>query len=243
VFVLPPELWSATATGFTYKDRQAASGPVKLAQIKRSARGTFQIKAVITGKNGSVDVFPPNPGTSGCLRLDLGTGDHYHVLLPGPPDGTIKTNDAKIFAIKDAVVEGLCPRTPVCGNGVREPGEPCDGGPACSAECVQHFPACCSAPMMCRAWDDITLVNTLRELCGASTPIIGGICAADGSCSTQPIDPVPVCCEPMLSSDCYEETVTSTDDLWSFRNGCVGARLGTVTVAAHCVANRCIAVQ
>src|SRR5262249_4769271 len=57
--------WSGTITkGFKYKDPKGENGPVKTVQIKQT--GTFVIKAVVTGKLGSITVLPPNPGSDGC---------------------------------------------------------------------------------------------------------------------------------------------------------------------------------
>ena len=79
-FVLPQgtsgsgkPFWSgSTAEGFKYRDPRGDQGPVKVVSIKRSSGGSFSIKAVVSGKNGAVDVLPPNPGSDGCMALELG---------------------------------------------------------------------------------------------------------------------------------------------------------------------------
>ena len=66
-YQLPAASWSGDATkGYKYKDAAGANGPVKVAKIKKSAGGVFQIKAVISGKIGPISVVPPNDGTSAC---------------------------------------------------------------------------------------------------------------------------------------------------------------------------------
>ena len=72
--------WSGSlAKGYKYKDPKRENGPVKIAQIKKTPGGVFQIKVVIDAKGGPVTVVPPNTGTFGCAQLTLGTGDSYHV--------------------------------------------------------------------------------------------------------------------------------------------------------------------
>src|SRR5262249_39086848 len=76
--------WSASgSTGFKYKDSKGDQGPVKSVVVKKSANGAFSIKVKLTGKNGTINVIPPNTGTSGCMALKLGTsaaaGDRYSV--------------------------------------------------------------------------------------------------------------------------------------------------------------------
>ena len=106
-FVLPPALWStAGAAGFKYKDVKHSAGPVKVAQIKKSRRGTFQIKALVRAKGGSITLLPPNPGAAACVLFEIDGGDSYHVLLPA--GSTIQKNDDQAFLIEDALVEGLC---------------------------------------------------------------------------------------------------------------------------------------
>jgi hypothetical protein len=74
-FSLPHGSWSKIdGQGFKYKDPKGTNGPVKSAIIKRTKSGVFLIKAKITAKNGTVDVFPPDPGDSGCVALELGPG-------------------------------------------------------------------------------------------------------------------------------------------------------------------------
>jgi len=98
--------WSAVGTiGFQYKDPRGEQGPVKIAQIKLTASGAFTMKAVIEGKNGPVDVVPPNPGTSGCMALSLGAGDRYSVRFA---DGDLK-NSPVLFKVSKPTTEGVCP--------------------------------------------------------------------------------------------------------------------------------------
>ena len=77
-FALPAALWTATKTGFKYKDAALAQGPVKKAAITVS-KGTFVLQAAVSGKTGGITLLPPNLGTSGCALLEITGGDRYHV--------------------------------------------------------------------------------------------------------------------------------------------------------------------
>jgi hypothetical protein len=106
-FPLPAGNWKASSTGFKYKDSAGVAGPVKVAAITKSKSGTFQIKAVVLGKLGPINVVPPNLGVSGCVRLTINGGDSYDVAFN--PPSTIKKNDVKTFLVKAPANEGLCP--------------------------------------------------------------------------------------------------------------------------------------
>lgn len=101
--------WSAAGTtGFKYKDSRGDQGPVKSAQIKRSPGGNFTLKVSLTGRNGTINVVPPNPGTDGCLALTLGGGgDRYSVKFG--PESQVKNSGKKLFKAKKPLLEGICP--------------------------------------------------------------------------------------------------------------------------------------
>lgn len=101
--------WVATgSTGFKYRDSKGDQGPVKGVTIKRSNSGNFLIKATLTGRNGAVNVLPPNPGTSGYITLELGQvlGERYCVQYG--PESQIKNNGTKLFRAKKPLNQG-CP--------------------------------------------------------------------------------------------------------------------------------------
>ncbi len=108
VFTLPAAGWSASGTtGFKYKDSSGAFSAVKRAQIKRSPGGTFTIKAIANGNNGPVTIFPPNPGTDGCVALSIGGGDTYHVLFA--PGSSVRNKGPNFFQAKKPPSQGVCP--------------------------------------------------------------------------------------------------------------------------------------
>lgn len=105
--------WKASgSTGFKYKDSFGEQGPVNGVSVKRSSSGTFLIKAKILGKNGVVDVLPPDLGTDGFMTLTLGGGDRYCVQYG--PAGTNKNKGAKAWQWKfnkNGPIQEACPTT------------------------------------------------------------------------------------------------------------------------------------
>jgi len=91
--------------GFKYVDKAGENGPVKVAQIKKTGSGTFQIKAIISGKTGTVALNPPNEGTRGCALLTINGGDSYSVRFA---DGTMKNKEAKQFKVVNPTTAGTC---------------------------------------------------------------------------------------------------------------------------------------
>ncbi|MEO8603197.1 MAG: hypothetical protein ABI629_11530 [bacterium] len=131
--------WKGDATkGFKYADKKGENGPVKAAQIKKTAKGVFKIKAIISGKTGTVSVVPPNVGTDACALFSISGGDSYSVRFA---DGDVKNKGATQFKVSNPTTEGSC--VP-CGNGVLDAGEQCDpvgsacggGGALCQSDCT-----------------------------------------------------------------------------------------------------------
>src|SRR5262245_9794879 len=92
-------------TGFKYKDPKGDQGAVKVVLIKRTTSGIFSIKAVIRGKNGPLDVMPPNLGTDGFMTLLLGAGGDRYCVKYGS-DGSVKNDGDRLFKVKRPVIEG-----------------------------------------------------------------------------------------------------------------------------------------
>jgi hypothetical protein len=102
--------WSLVgSSGYKYRDAKGDQGAVKTLLVKRSPSGTFLIKAIIAGKNGPVDVVPPDPGTDGYLELTLGSGDRYCVKYGS--DGKVKNSGPRLFKVSKPVAEG-CSASP-----------------------------------------------------------------------------------------------------------------------------------
>jgi acetyl esterase/lipase len=100
--------WSGDAVrGFKYRDARAENGPVKRAQLKRKG-GTFQIKIIIDGKGGAIDVVPPSPGSAGCAFLSIDGGDDYSVQFT---TGTLINDGSRLFKVAKPTSEGSCSTT------------------------------------------------------------------------------------------------------------------------------------
>jgi hypothetical protein len=103
--------WSGDPVkGFKYKDPKYDNGPIKGLIIKKSGSGTFQIKATGLGKVAGVGVLPPNPGTDGCVLLEIVGGDSYSVQF-GSLDGVITNKGALEYKHKKPSGEGTCVTT------------------------------------------------------------------------------------------------------------------------------------
>ena len=128
--------WKGDAIkGYTYKDTKAENGPVKGLQIKKTSKGVFKIKAILTGKTAPLTLVPPNEGIGGCGLLSLGGGDDYSVRFG---DGDIKNKGATQFKMSKPTTEGSCHPE---DNGFVDAGEqcdpvgsPCGGGALCQAD-------------------------------------------------------------------------------------------------------------
>jgi len=113
VSALGSPFWKASgSSGFKYRDAHGEQGPVNGVSMKRSSSGTFLIKAKVLGKNGAVDVLPPDLGTDGFMTLSLGGGDRYCVQYG--PSGINKNKGAKAWQWKfpkNGPIEEACPTT------------------------------------------------------------------------------------------------------------------------------------
>lgn len=113
-FVLPQgtslsgkPFWSATGAGYAYKDAKGENGPVTSVKIARSSTGNFSLRATVKGKNATVAVLPPNPGTDGCLAFTIAGGDRYSVAYG--IESTIKNKGTQLFSAKHPAFEAVCP--------------------------------------------------------------------------------------------------------------------------------------
>lgn len=130
----------------------------------------------------------------------------------------------------------------VCGNGVREVGEHCDGGNLCTGTCTLQGISygCCtfSDGSACVAANGFSLNFNMYQFClsrGASANVPGAICNATGGCEVQAVDPVPLCCQHP-DGTCQGTVANSTAGLWYWYNGCEGASFFSshTVVAASC---------
>jgi hypothetical protein len=105
--------WSGEpSSGFKYRDTKGENGAVKLVQIRKAGNGRFTLKAVLSGKLNTLEVLPPDPGTSGCAVLRLNGGDTYSIAFLA--DDGLVTNDGGLrYEHRRVALEASCiPPTP-----------------------------------------------------------------------------------------------------------------------------------
>jgi hypothetical protein len=91
----------------------------------------------------------------------------------------------------------------VCGNGIVELGENCDGGPLCDESCRFAVPSCCQTASGCF---DASMTSCPPEL---GERIGGSVCSVSGRCEVEPIEPIELCCqdeERVCSSTVADDT-------------------------------------
>jgi parallel beta-helix repeat protein len=117
-YALPPgassktgrPFWSGDLTrGFRYRDNDGENGPVRSLRIRKTTRGTFEIRARVDGRLGPITVAPPNTGTGGCALLEITDGDSYSVAFA---DGTLRNDGADQFKATGPVTQGSCTKPP-----------------------------------------------------------------------------------------------------------------------------------
>ena len=94
---------------FKYRDPKALNGPVKLVILKlRNA--TFFVKVLASGgRNTTIAVVPPNPGTSACVLLAINGGDSYSVKFGS--DSRLVNRGARLFKAIHPPTQGTCVTT------------------------------------------------------------------------------------------------------------------------------------
>jgi hypothetical protein len=127
---------------------------------------------------------------------------------------------------RDGVADPDCGARPVCGNGVHERGEWCDGGPACNETCTHPLTGCCAYQGQCISAPYFSLYGYFVQYCGsllnnAATIGPGYMCGAGGTCDDVAIDPMPMCCQ-VTNDTCMGSIETSLGGLWSARHNCIG---------------------
>lgn len=162
-FTLPCAKWSSRGTTFAYRDASAASGP---ALIKLAQAGAGRLRVAGYGLGGFP--IPSGPATIDVL-LDLGGAvERYCMAFTG-------TGNGNTLFVRDAAA-ATCP---VCGNGIVEAGEACDGtaAPSCPAECQAD---CTCPPPLCGNG-----VREGSEACdGADAAACPAGCLSDCTCAS-----------------------------------------------------------
>jgi hypothetical protein len=163
-----------------YTDSKGENGPVQrvwVRQSENSSRATFQIKVVVAGSPDAVTLVPPNPGTDGCMKLEVGGGDAYSALFGA--DGQVTNTGSAQFKVVKPIDEGVC--FPQCGN----------SGPACNGSCPEG--TACMSDLTSDEQHGCVCVPT--PLCGGMAQC-GGNCPANTFCTSDPLPPYPCFCFP-----------------------------------------------
>ena len=121
-FPLPAAGWTATATGFAYRDTSGVLGAVKTAVVRDNGR-SFQIKVALGPRAPlAIPVLPPPQGTNGGATLTLGGGDAYCMRFGGPAGGTVKNVPrgvgGKLFKVTKPTAEAGCVQCGDVGGGM-----------------------------------------------------------------------------------------------------------------------------
>ena len=70
--------WTGSSmVGFRYKDVKGEQGPVGSVRITRTSSALFLIKVKASARYAALSIVPPDPGTGGCMLLELGDGDSF----------------------------------------------------------------------------------------------------------------------------------------------------------------------
>jgi hypothetical protein len=147
-FFLEASGWSATSTGFRYRGPTGAGAPVKRIALRRTPGGAAVLRIVLAGSTGtqSLDLVPPNPGSSAIAVLTLADGDAYCVSFGAAAGGQVVANTAHSWKVRNATSEPGCPAfccsfgvtcgwgdaldaafCPELGGTLAPPGAACDG--------------------------------------------------------------------------------------------------------------------
>jgi hypothetical protein len=261
VIDLPAAGWRAVRSGFRYADKGGQFGAARSATIRRSANGTLVLRASLSGRKGTVNVLPPNPGTEAATAIVIHEGGTYCVHFGGVAGGNVTNVGAILFAIRKPTATGPCPLTvlpttttattstttsttvvPVCGNGVREGAEVCDGSdlgscPAGISQCAAPGGACpacdCCVPpggsgpslsACCCDGGPCILIGpgtcVCAPPCGSQPfPTCGGLCGVGSNCSAYRVDGVDECdctapgpCDTTCGGECPEGFVCAVDN-------------------------------
>jgi hypothetical protein len=154
-----------------FVNRDAPAGPTSLSRttfsvgrrVKATAKSLGDENPLALGAAPAGDLAIAYVVTNGAERLA-----HCTKFLPGrctftPLDGGTGWR----LRCRDGVADPDCAARPVCGNGVHERGEWCDGGPACDQTCTHPLTGCCDYQGQCIAAPYFSLYGYFVQYCGS----------------------------------------------------------------------------
>jgi hypothetical protein len=101
--------WRAVPVGkgFDYVDRYGENGPVQKLQLRRATNGNSRVAVKIRGAASTIDVAPPNPGTSAAMTLAFAAGDRY--CTEYGPNANVRNTEDRVFQVNRHLGGVSCP--------------------------------------------------------------------------------------------------------------------------------------
>jgi hypothetical protein len=221
-FDLPAGAWRDVKGGFRYDDGVGAFGAVVRLVVRRDLRGTFTIKAKLSGAHAQLDVVPPDPGAEAAVAVVFHDGPIYCTHFGGVAGGAIRNDGARLFKVSRPTALGPCPsivlpttppttsipttssssttstsRSTTTSTSIVGP--PCgeiNGGSFCWGECPAETPICAYVGGSCQCVSG-------TQPCGGRGTECDGACPVGQACVSGGFD---CACMPVESTPCYTGT-------------------------------------
>lgn len=223
--------------------------------LRRSACGRAGYATCCRARNGRTVCRIRKPAD--CLARGGCVGVHPTCCDACGPGGCATTTSSS-SPTSSSTTTSLTTSTPICGNGIVESGEQCDGQAGCGSDCAVHLQICCEWDNVCYDLDSTVpgQGHFFAKFC-ATAPLEGAIFGATcapvsgpcpqpppdipqhscGFCEMRPFEPLTMCCQS--AGPCTQESLTTPDALFVFGETCLFAQgnavLGTCGGDGHCV--------
>jgi hypothetical protein len=127
--------WTEKTPGveWRYDDPAYENGPVRKIKLKRFPGDMIEVQALLLAKKHPIDVVPPNPGTAGCARLEIGSGaDSISIAFT---TGGVSNNGPKLFKVVKAFLGAFCDPFITTSTSTTTTTLPCSSGTAVGGAC------------------------------------------------------------------------------------------------------------